>query len=141
MSNKFPKRVKYEIIIVLLIFGASFLFPFCTFYYEGKSETHIIEKPQYINEFQIGFYYILFMVAILLALMTRRMVVLNVLNLLVLIGLLLTFIFIKLAFGWWGASPYHPTLSIGFALVNFTIIYIIIRSYFWIDIEKEVPLD
>lgn len=133
MISKFPKRVKYEMIIVLLIFGASFLLPFCTFYYEGESDAHIIEKPQYISDFLFGYVYIAFMLLVIFALLSAVELVLIVISILVVIFLSLSYILIQLSFTWWGASPYHPSLGIGFVLVNVIIIYFIFRSFFWIS--------
>ena len=133
ISSKFPNRVKYEIFIVIAVFCIAFLFPFCTFYYEGESEAHIIEKPQYINDFGFGYAYAVYMMTTLLALISANKVVLNILNILVLIFLALTYMFLKLGFAWWGASPFHPTFGVAFTLVNITIFYFVFRSFFWID--------
>jgi len=136
---EFPKKIRIEIIIVLIVFSASYLFPFCTFYFLGDNDVEVIEKPQYINDFKFGYVYIVYILMTLFALLSSKKVVLNIINILVLIFLFLSFALAKLGFAWWGASPYHPTFSIGFLLVNIAIIYFIIRSYSWIKTLIALP--
>lgn len=143
---EFPKRIKNEIIIVLIIFSLSYIFPFCTFYYLGENDAEKIEKPQYINDFRFGYVYIVYISMVFFSVLSSKKNLLKIINILVLIFLFLSFILIKLGFAWWGASPFHPTLSIGFYAINIAIIYFIIRSYSWIKsfitfpIKSKLPL-
>lgn len=137
--SEFPKKIKNEITIVLIIFSVSYIFPLCTYYYLGEGDKAIIEKPQYINDFKIGYVYIIYILMVMFAVFSAKKIVLNIINVLVLIFLTLTFILIELGFGWWGASPFHPTLAVGFYVINITIFYFISRSYSWVKTFISFP--
>lgn len=131
--TKFPKNLKIEIVLVLILFAASYMFPFCTFYYLGENEADRIEVPQYITKFKFGYVYIVFFLMVLFAVFSAKKAVLKTINILVLILLSLSFLMTSMGFAFWGVSPYHPTFHIAFYLVNISSLYAIVRSYSWIN--------
>lgn len=131
LKTSYNKSLLIELAVLSILFGLSFLFPMCTFYYLGEQES-IIEKPQYANSFQIAGLFVPYFLMVLLALLSAKKVILRIVNILVLLSAALTYFLIILGFNWWGASPFHPDLNIGFLLINLFLLILIIRSYMWI---------
>lgn len=138
--TKFPKKLKIEIVLVLILFAASYMFPFCTFYYLGENEADKIAVPQYVTKFKFGYVYIAYFLMVLFAVFSAKKAVLKTINILVLILLLLSFLMTSMGFAFWGVSPYHPTFHIAFYLVNISSLYAIVRSYSWINTFIAFPV-
>jgi hypothetical protein len=129
-KTSYKKSLLIELAVLSTLFGLSFLFPMCTFYYLGGDES-VIEKPQYANSFQVSELFIVYFLMVLLALLSAKKVILHIVNIVVLLSAVLTYFLVILSFGWWGASPFHPDLNIGFSLINLFLLILIIRSYMW----------
>lgn len=127
-SESYPKSLKYELTALSVVFIITFFFPFCTFYYSGEDDMGIIEEPQYLNDFIIGYGFILYYIMLLSAILSKRRSLVIIMNTIAVLLLLFTYFITALGFNWWGASPYHPKFNLGYLFVNLVVIYLIIRS-------------
>lgn len=127
-SESYPKSLKNELTLLSVVFILCFFFPLCTFYYLGEDEAYITEEPQYLNDFTIGYGYILYYLMLLSAILSKRRTLVIIMNAIAVLLLFLTLFITLLGFNWWGASPYHPKLNLGYLFVNLVLLFLIFRS-------------
>lgn len=141
MINKKTKITLIEFLIYSILFILSLsLFPICNFYYLGDNEI-MLTKPQYFFDFGISYVFPLFFTMVILAFFSLKKALVITVNIIVIIFTLLTFLFILMGFGWWGASPFHPDFQAGYWLSQLLILTVIIRTFTLIKCIAELNLN
>lgn len=124
-----PKRILIEPALLLLIFGISFFFPVCNFYFVQGGTS--ITAPQYLNDIPL-MYGVFFVLGMLLTafLSGNRMLVIAI-TLISLGTLGLLYINLTSGFNKWAASPTKPSFDLGFWMASGSLILFGIRSFAW----------
>lgn len=124
-----PKRLIIEPTLLLIIFGISFLFPVCNFYFMQVGSTVVV--PQYLNEIPL-MYGTFFILGILItALLSGNRMLLIAMSLIALGCLVLLYINLNTSFGNWATSPTKPTFDLGFWIAAGALVLFGIRSFSW----------
>lgn len=141
MINKKSKNTLIEFLIYSALFTLSLsLFPICNFYYLGDNEM-MLTKPQYFFDFGVSYVFPLFFSMVILAFLSLKKALVIIINIIVIIFTLLTFLFIQLGFAWWGASPFHPDFQAGYWLSQLLILIVVIRTFTLIKSFPEFNLN
>lgn len=125
-----PKRLFIEPTLMLIIFGVSFFFPVCNFYFmQGGGSTVI--APQYLSDIPLmyGTFFILGM--LLTALLSGHRMLLIAMALIALGCLVLLYVNLNAGFDKWATSPTKPTFGLGFWIATGALVLFGIRSFAW----------
>jgi hypothetical protein len=139
--NKTIKAILIEFLIYSVLFILSLcFFPICNFYYLGENDS-MLTKPQYFFDFEIAYSFIVYFLIIITGFFSLKKWLIISINILVMIFMFLTFLFVKMLFGWWGASPFHPDFQLGYWLSQSLILVLIIRTFTLLDKISEINLN
>ncbi len=132
MLNKEPKKtisILLELGIYALVFFIAILFfPICNFYYLGEEER-LITKPQYLNDYQIAYAFIVYFVLVFSGFLSLKKWLVTLMNSMIVVLTLITLSSIQIDFMWWGSSPIHPSFGMFFLLSQLCIIILIMRTF------------
>lgn len=139
-----PARIKKslytELAIYTVLFGLSFLFPIYLLYFLSADESQVITEPQYLNDFPLAYGYIVCFGMVLLATLSLKKRIVQIVSLLALVSLALLFAFIKLGLAQSGSGPMHPSLGLGYWFIHIVLLLLIVRCYVWSRRFPQLPM-
>jgi hypothetical protein len=124
------KKIKDETIFFSGLFIISIFLPYFRFCILGEGET-IITKTVYGYETKVSIWLSLLYILIIIGVVLKNKSIVSILNIIVSILILLTFVSVQISFVFSGASPIHPITSYGFLIGMALIIIMIIKTNKW----------
>ena len=121
-------RLLILLILPVAFFGISLFLPFYDFFYMNADESMRTETIYgYQNLF--AWCYGLYLLLAILAVLTLKKRIAQLVNPLVLTAVLLTAAVNWYLFAWWGASPWHPEFRFGYAVCVLSVVAMVGISY------------
>ena len=121
------KRLLIETGILTLLFGISFFFPICDFYF-SQANGPMVKAPQYLNAMPLVYGLFFVYAMILTALFSGHKMLLVAIDLIALASIVLLYVNLDFGFGKWVTSSVKPTFELGYWMSNGAVILLGLRS-------------